>query len=188
MCVFVSVWVCVSCSVSTVYTSLLTYTDLSIMCIWVAHIARDDLLPRCRMLLSGYTTEHYISHSFSFYQLTLCCLSIHSSTSLSPLSKSLLPTPPHLTPLTYLLKDIWLSVNCFFLPHDVSPSLLARCVFFVAANHHVTGPVIYLLSARSGRRRWWWGAGCIVLLCYITGSVPGSVFWYSGFEEVVKRK
>lgn len=115
------------------------------MCIWVARIDGTIYCPAHRMILSGYTTEHYISHPFSFYQLTRSRLSIHSSTSLSPLSKSLLPpTHPHATHLSsqghlaFCELLISLSLSLFL---GVCPSLLAHCVFFAVANLCVSGPV-----------------------------------------------
>lgn len=97
-----------------------------------------------RTLRTGHTREEdYISLSFSFCSTPFLSLSAFSLSPPSPQSISLshlrfLPfslSPPTLssTPLTYLLKDIWLSFNSLFLslslPLSVCLSLLTCRIF-----------------------------------------------------------
>lgn len=112
--------------------------------IWRAHIDWGDLLPRRPDTPDGpHQGGLYFSLSLSLFLFdSLCILAIHPSTSLSrvPFSHSLtvsIAPSPSSTPLTYLLKDIWLSLNCLSL--SVCLSLLTRCIFPAVSKHLVCG-------------------------------------------------
>lgn len=102
------------------HTTLLTHTNVLITWVWRAHALTGVIY--CLTPRSGCTMEDYVSLFF------LSAFSLHPfnpsfdlsvSCPFSPILCVSMATSPSSTPLTYLLKDIWLCLN------HLSPSLPA---------------------------------------------------------------
>lgn len=92
--------------------------------VWRAHIELGAIYCLVdRTLWTGYTGRTIFLSLSLFASLSLSAFSPPSSQSIQLSSPPFLPQPPT-PPLTYLLKDIWLSYNCLSLSAGLS--LLTR--------------------------------------------------------------